>query len=59
MNFLTFTIPELSRRLTRAETELAEERTRFRQVENILEDIRRESKTPTVIPLLLSALIED
>jgi hypothetical protein len=43
----------------RAERELAEERNRSRRVEHILEDIRRECKTPTVVPLLLAALIED
>ncbi|KAF7369191.1 hypothetical protein MVEN_00246400 [Mycena venus] len=53
------TSSELSRRLARVQTELAEERNLSRRAEHILEDIRRECKMPTVIPLLLSALIED
>ncbi|KAJ6482490.1 hypothetical protein C8R45DRAFT_904713 [Mycena sanguinolenta] len=50
------TTSDLSRRLTTAEKELAEERNRSRKAEHILEDIRRECKAPTVVPLLLSTL---
>ncbi|KAJ7251115.1 hypothetical protein B0H12DRAFT_648995 [Mycena haematopus] len=49
------TSAELSRRLAMAQRELTEERNRSRKVEHVLEDIRRECKTPTVIPLLSSA----
>ncbi|KAF7377511.1 hypothetical protein MSAN_00173200 [Mycena sanguinolenta] len=53
---LYLTTSDLSRRLTTAERELTEERNRSCKADRILEDIRRECKTPTVIPLLLSTL---
>ncbi|KAJ7097627.1 hypothetical protein C8R44DRAFT_989000 [Mycena epipterygia] len=50
---------ELAKRLVRAETELAEARNRSREAEHILDDIQRECKTPSVVPMLLQALIEE
>ncbi|KAJ7182816.1 hypothetical protein C8R43DRAFT_1116436 [Mycena crocata] len=53
-----WTSSELARRLAAAEAELMEERIRSREAEHIVEDIRRECKTPTVVPTLLGTLVE-
>ncbi|KAJ7100747.1 hypothetical protein B0H15DRAFT_817142 [Mycena belliarum] len=49
---------ELSNRLARVQAELATERSRVREAENIFHDIQRECKTPTVVPQLLEAMVE-